>query len=117
MGTFLQPKQNGRKLHSCAQSGRSALAPIADILLLSHHRTMWWTLLLSILAWIAVVGQGRALIDAARTGVIGLRAGHFRYRRAEEPTTFWMHVSLSALFMLFAFTVGVIATSMLFGSH
>ena len=31
MGTFLHPKQNGRKPHSCAQSGRSGPAPVADV--------------------------------------------------------------------------------------
>src|SRR5258705_5303175 len=87
-----------------------------DIRCLSHYCRMWWMLVLSLLGWLGLLGQALALIGAARTGVISLRAGHFRYRRADRPTAFWMHVSLSVLFMLFALAVAVIFTWMLFTS-
>lgn len=74
-------------------------------------------LALSLLGWVGLVGTALALIGAARTGVISLRAGHFRYRRAEEPAAFWMHVSLSVLFMLFALALAVISTSSLIASR
>jgi hypothetical protein len=71
---------------------------------------MWWSFVLSFLGWVIAVLQARVLFGAARTGVISLRGGHFRYRRSEEAATFWMHVGLSVLFMLFALTVAVLST-------
>ncbi len=76
---------------------------------------MWWAIALSVLGWVGAAAQGYVLFGAARTGVISLRAGHFRYRRSEEPAAFWMHMALSLFFMLFALGLAVLSTWMLLG--